>query len=137
MLTREELTKWYDCNLKSRTFHRDCEKCFLGELNLYNMWSCKYSRKNVADSHLAALDEIERLKAEVAAAKEQATATDDYYALQKDEVEHLKAQLETEKRKTEKAEGYGFYNGLVRGNTTGNLLIPRREPQTGDRGIKA
>lgn len=62
-MTREELTKWYDCNLKSRTFHRDCEKCFLGELNLYNMWSCKYSRKNVADSHLAALDEIERLKA--------------------------------------------------------------------------
>ena len=110
MLTREEL-------LETREYVKN-----FGD---YENVSIKWLR-GIIDSHIAALDEIERLKAEVVAKDK--------------EVQHYMGQFG---KLALEHEMIGKYpTGYIvpkqpQSNTTGNLLIPRREAQTGDRGIKA
>lgn len=108
------------------------------EIHAYTFWGCKYSLQDLKNSHIEALDLKEELMAQLA---KDVGAVDNL----EDEIERLTAERKTHLDIIEqlKAE-LGFKdlamnmviieNALLKkpqGNTTGNLLIPRKETQTG------
>ncbi len=108
MLTREELEN----SLFANKHELKMEVCYRGRTK----GAIEHENK-ILDSHLSAIDEIERLKAELAKAKAENNVRDDALTCIADLIKYV-------------------HKKQPQSNTTGNL-IPRQEPQTGDRGIKA
>jgi hypothetical protein len=89
----------------------------------------------IAKSHIAALDEIDRLTAELAAAKETIENGNGYamgfLAGQQITTEYFKEQYAAEIKKALTGEPIQNYDTVThtkpQGNTTGNLLIPKNE----------
>ena len=67
MLTREEIKIWYDCYHAKTT--ENCQNCLLGKEGKYGIMVCSYDETDIENSHIASLDEINRLTAELAAVK--------------------------------------------------------------------